>query len=600
MLKESNKVKILSASAVALLALTGTAYGTGVLEGDSENESYTDSEIVEQSQDLEVNEAETPEDGEEETPVEEDEQGTVEGEEETPVEDEQETEEGAEESNQEEEDKQEEVEEVDESKVVPLSELPIDEETGLLDFPEYHKIAKGRALPRPLTEEEKEYFDTYVEEGQYEEVRTSVTAVEYKPIYVYEQSFYKPEGSIQLKFHKYKDIKVELLMLDEQQSFLDEQQKIYDEFIEYGYEYDEKTGEFMVIDDEEVPTFDELDDEEVYGDEEYTENENPIQSINFEDKEIYDDLNEYNTLTEEEFKSEYGFNFIYRAVVEEGDFTQKEIELPEGLTLVMEAESLKDGSEEEQDTIVLRWAVVRDVVRFNSTIEYVQREGQYNLIDNPNVEGYVQGNIRARGFSTLWEDGKYTPAKIFIDYVDSGGMPQLYKLIAEGVHVGEDNTTYRDIVAFIEYGIDFVTGDESPDLEVDEETDIGIVDPDTDKDKEDGEDGEDKEDVEGNEDGEDNGEGSGNLDGRDPEESEGKGEDGTQTGGSSGTKDTSGGKETEESEKGGQATTDKGRFQQTGATIVWGSILSGLGLGALGTFFYKKSKKEDKDDGDEE
>ena len=435
MLKDSNKVKILSASAVALLTLTGTAYGTGALEGNSEKESYADSEIVEQSQVIGVNEAETPEEGEEETPVEEEQESIQE---------------------------EEEVEEVDESKVVPLSELPIDEKTGLLDFPEYHKIAKGRALPRPLTREEKEYFDTYVEEGQYEEIRTSITEVDYKPIYVYDQSYYMPEGGVQLKFHKYIDVKVELLMLDEQQTFLEEQQEIYDELIGYGFVYDEKIGEFMRKYDEEAPTIDELEDDVVYGDGEYTENENPIQSINFEDKEIYDDLNEYNTLTEEEFKSEYGFNFIYRAEVEEGGFTQKEIELPEGLTLVMEAESLKDGSEDEKDTIILRWAVVRDVVRFDETIEYVQREGQYNLIDNPNMEDYVEDNILSQGFSTLWEDGKYTPSKINIDYVDSKGMPQLYKLIAEGVHVGKYNTTYRDIVAYIEYGIDFVTGDIFP------------------------------------------------------------------------------------------------------------------------------------------
>ena len=42
------------------------------------------------------------------------------------------------------------------------------------------------------------------------------------------------------------------------------------------------------------------------------------------------------------------------------------------------------------------------------------------------------------------------------------------------------------------------------------------------------------------------------------------------------------------------------RFQQTGTSIVWGSILTGLGLGALGTYFYKKNNNEDEVDADEE
>lgn len=686
MIKESNKIKILSASAVALIALSGTAYGTGVLDDASENDSYTEADSVEQVQEQEVNETETgqeeltdeeleglaeTEEGQDKQEIEGegDNQGGEEpkepegeqddsGEQEVDKEDEQEEEqvgeqeeeqageqEGEQEGEQagdqedEQEDEQEEEqehEEVDDTKVVPHEDLPIDEETGLLDFPEYHKIADGRALPRPLTEEEEEFFNDYVIEGQYNEIRTSVREVEYEYIYIYPEEFYREDNT--LKYHKHVEILSELLTLEEQQDFLEYHEEYQKMSEEIGQEYNEETGEY---EDSGENDSDYIVDEDVSMDDASNEpvnpadpspNDNPKQDMYYETKPILEDLTEYDSMTEEEFKEAYGFNFLFRGVVEEGGFVQEEYELNDGLTLVVEAESLKTGNEGSEDTIVLRWGVVEEVVRYEGTIEGLYQEGQYNLVTNPKKEQdfvpspslveeaknsdeeepYLGSNVVATGYETLREDGRYTPQRVVVEYATAEGVLQTYSMVADAVHVGDELPLYSDIVGFIEYGFELgwneddhgteddtgneqdpdedETGQDTQDPDVDEDgTGQDTQDPDADEDDT----GQDSQDPE--EDGEGSGTGVTDEYGDDSEDL-GSGEfdsEGNLIGGTS----------EEEEEVSSEGTdTESGqsseRFQQTGANIIWGSILAGLGLGGLGTYLYKKSKK-DNEEGDE-
>ena len=146
---------MLSASAVALLALTGTVYGTESVSPTNESDT-TSQETQNSTQEGTDNVESSAEDkAKEESESKAKEEAESKAEAESLA---KEQEKIDEQSKLDAVTKEASKEEVDETKVVPLEDLPIDEDTGLLDFAEYHKIAKGRALPRELTEEEEKEF----------------------------------------------------------------------------------------------------------------------------------------------------------------------------------------------------------------------------------------------------------------------------------------------------------------------------------------------------------------------------------------------------------------------------------------------------------
>ena len=198
-------------------------------------------------------------------------------------------------------------------------------------------------------------------------------------------------------------------------------------------------------------TFDQLRDDELYGDQNPVINTDPVQDIHFEEQPTLNNLSKYNAMTAQEFKEAYEANFLYRPVVEEGEFVQKEYAIDEGLTLVVEVKSLKTGKEGSKDTIVLTWGIVKEVVRHEENIETIFRKGQYNLTTSRRFPEYVPNNVLDKGSYTLREDGENTPTKVYIEYVKDD-IPQLYLMIAEAVHEEEQRFDYSDLLLYTRYG----------------------------------------------------------------------------------------------------------------------------------------------------
>ena len=629
---------MLSASAIALIALTGTAYATDLVdlpetettapEGDngesstqeSTSESTTGGEVSE-----EVNDTESVQESQETSESENTEStDSTESEVNNETEEVEDTAEETQESEESEVGEVEEVEEeVDEKVVVPSSELPYNEETGLLDFAEYHKIAKGRALPRELTEEEKQYFEEYVIVGKQEESRPGVVETEYSYIKIYPENYYINEENLDMKWDKFTLVQSELLTLEQQEAYLAEREAQEKELLDSGFVYDKEKGEFVLelSDSEDVNHGVEMpeDLDGVFAPDPVG-NDDVVQEIHYQEKAIYDNLADYDELRVNEFIEEYGANFIFRGVLPAGGFMQKEYELTEGLTLAVEAESVQD---EGEDNIILTWAVVKEPIRHDSNVGGQNLIGKYNFATNPEHDFYIEGNVLETGTARIRDDGKYTPAKVYVEYTDSKGVPHAYLLVADGILEGESRRQFSEIVGYIEYGWENI---------YDDGFEPGIPNEDT----EDG-DGEDPETGNG-----DNGTGNENPGTGDNNQGN---EDSSEEGNTDGNdkhnelpdwvkpidKNKDGVISEEEAKEAGYDTsvpfdeshplyeyTEEGsgkvnadgteeessnksedKFQQTGTAVLWGAIVSGLGLGAVGAYFRKKSKKAKEDEKEE-
>lgn len=618
---KKNRVKLLSASALTLIALTGTAYGAELVnepnsgQGSEEvQEEVEDSQVSDTPEEGvgEVNEGNTEEEGSQDSEEgvekpDKEETGNekVDGEdvEESPEEgDESDTEEATadetKESAEKESEESSETEEVDSSLVVPEEDLPISEQTGMLDFTEYHKIAKGRALPRPLTDAEVERFEELVFEGVYGEVREGVTDIDYELVKIYPSEYYIEEDALELKWHKYTEVYSELLTLEEQKEYLDSREAEKQEMLAEGYTYDEELGDFIaeLSDDEGIHHgVDDPNDIEDVVSPDPVENDDVVQEIHYEEKAVLEDLSEYNGLTDKEFLNTYGANFLFRGVVQPDKFVQQEYELGDGLTLAVEAESVQDDG---KDNIVLTWGVVKDPVRYETDLFGDSGEGQYNFTTNPEqLDTYIEGNVLNTGTATLRTDGEYTPSKVYIEYTDSNSVPHLYLLIADSILDGEEQKDFSRLVGYIEYGWTDDVEDEWVPEEPEEEGSGNENGSDTDTGS----------DTNTPDSGEENGselpdwvrpidkDNNGQISQEELVEAGYRSDEVEQEKHPLNQYLDSG--EEQPNEEGvndsGEETSEE--FVQTGTAVLWGSILSGLGLGAIGTYFFKKSKKDKTD-----
>lgn len=612
----NNKFKLISASAITLIALTGTAYGTGINEDAKVNETEEVQELDEQNlEEQNLDEKEKDSDNQESKPqdsskpVEDsDKENSEEQESDKDESDSDEQESGKDGSDKEESEEQdkddsdkeesEEQETVDETKVVPLEDLPIHKDTGLLDFAKYHEIAKGRALPRELTEKERDYFEEYVHVGHYEEERIRVTDTTYHLVRIYPESYYKEKDTIDMKWHKYTEVYSELLTLDKQKAFLAEREQEYQDSIEAGFIYNEELGDFELPlsedDDIHHGVEDPKDEEGILGDQDPVENDDVVQHIHFEEMPLRENLGEYNEMTHNEFIKEYGVSFFYRSVVEKNGFAQQEYKLTDGLTLAVEAEHYtEDGS----DDIFITWGVVKEPIRYEGNKGGLTLEGRYNFTDNVNHEDYIEGNVLETSQTQLRANGKSTPQKIYVEYNDSNNEPHLYLLIADAVLDGEKQPTHSGVVGHLEFGWDVNVSanepgggtDEKPEKPEGEDTD---KDPDTD-----GEDNNNKDDEDDKGSGTDNNQtGSGGSNNNQSDSDKGSVDsDNNQPDSETGSGDSDSDNEDSDDKE-----SSNEQFQQTGTSILWGMLATGLGLGTVGAFLRKKSNKEETEDKKEE
>ena len=637
-MNKDRKIKMLSASAVALLALTGTVYGTesvsptnesGTTSQETQNSTQEGTDNVESSaEDKAKEEAESKAEAESLAKEQEkiDEQSKLDAV----------TKEASKE------------EEVDETKVVPLGDLPMDEDTGLLDFAEYHKIAKGRALPRELTEEEEKEFTELVEEGRFKEIKEGVDVVEYELIRIYPDDYYVGEGVLQLRQDRLTEITSELMTLEEQTEYLANSEQIRKDLIEQGYEFDEDSGDFVAVpSDGETSSgisFDDLDDDTLYVPEPGI-NENPEQTNHYEEKDLYDNIGDYDSLTPDEFLEAYGASFIYRAEVPKGGYVQKEYALEDGTILAVETEH-----DEDTDTITMRWGVVTEVVKYPDNFEAESFRGRYNFRTNFSsdsgtyepIEGEpdMRGIVLATGGVTLRDEGEYTPQKIYITYTEEETEESVgYLMLADAILEGEEPKSNSDLVGGVDLGLtDDVLHPEEPETPSEEEPETpGEEEPETPSEEEPETPDEEEPETPDEEEPETPNEEEPETPNEEDSDNAGNGSEDTGSGNESGSGDTGSGNASDGGESsaegdntgnesedtgsgsgsgsgnasdGGESSTEDGEssaedgseesFQNTGASVLWGSILAGLGLGGFGTYLFKKRKKEDKDGDDED